>query len=575
MKKILMTILIASCLVAHTQTPHEFLFGGGLGMSTLKYDGSKAGFGGNLNIDYAYNFNKNWALFTGLELDFLSAKAKNSNFNTTELIHVAAYAPFGDDRFDYNADISGFSEKQNAMYLSIPIMARYHRAVIASGAKHSGSFYAMGGLKLGIPMSSKFDQSIDQYTTTGYSYLTAQMHENEPENGFSTYANQSQKTDLDLKFNIALALEAGYEWNLSQYRRIYTGIYFDYGLNNIASADNSPVISYNSLNPSKPLLNSITASSSKVKATAVGVMVRYSLNPDPQKAAMRQAQRAQNKANKEQEREAKANQKAEAAAAAQLAEQQRLAAAEKARQDSINEAARLAEAQRQAELARAKAVQDSIDKANTVTVKGVVKDQKNDQAIAASIEITNNSTGETVQTVQTNPQTGEYTFDLKKGSDYGVAVKKDGYLFGSQNIDLTKESPENAAETQKSIRLNMQLEKVEKGAKMALENTFYEPNKTNLSKESETELENIVKLLNENPDIRLEVSGHTDNKGSAASNKKVSEARAKSVVDHLVKKGIDPKRLTVVGYGFDQPIADNNTEEGRAKNRRTEIKVIE
>lgn len=562
MKKILfLTLILCSAGMLRAQSPHELSLGGGLGMSTLRYTDSKAGFGGNINLGYAYSFNQKWALFTGLELDFLSAKAKNANFSTTELIHVAAYAPFGDDRFDYNADITGFSEKQKATYLSITIMARYRHTL--GGAENSSLFtrhsslYFMGGLKLGIPLSSKYNQSVAQYTTTGYSYLTAQTHANEPEYGFSTYNNQSAGGTLDLKFNVSLALEAGYEWSFANNRRLYTGIYFDYGLNSIASAEKAPVVSYNAANPAQPIHSSIT--SDKINAMALGVMVRYAINVDFKAMRERKVE--------------KARQQAQAAEAARLAKEQQLAAAEKSRQDSISNAQHLAalEKSRQDSIAaaRAQAVQDSINKANTVHVVGVVKDQKDGQPVAAAIEITNNTTGEAEQTVQTNPQTGAYSFDLKKGADYGVAVMKDGYLFGSQNIDLSG----NAAE--QNITLDMQLEKVEKGAKMELKNTFYEPNKTNISKESETELENIAKLLNENPAIRLEVSGHTDNVGSAAGNKKVSEARAESVVDHLVKKGIDPNRLTAVGYGFDQPIADNSTEEGRAKNRRTEIKVIE
>jgi len=83
-----------------------------------------------------------------------------------------------------------------------------------------------------------------------------------------------------------------------------------------------------------------------------------------------------------------------------------------------------------------------------------------------------------------------------------------------------------------------------------------------------------VELLKNNPGIRLEISGHTDNVGSYRANLKLSEARAKSVVDYLVGQGIDKKRLEYKGYSFNEPIADNNTEEGRSQNRRVEFKII-
>jgi len=103
-----------------------------------------------------------------------------------------------------------------------------------------------------------------------------------------------------------------------------------------------------------------------------------------------------------------------------------------------------------------------------------------------------------------------------------------------------------------------------------LNNIFFEFNKATLLKESIAELENIYLLLTENPKLHVEISGHTDNVGSAAVNNKLSLERAKAVVDYLIEKGIANERLTSVGYGFEKPIAPNTTEEGRQKNRRTE-----
>ena len=80
--------------------------------------------------------------------------------------------------------------------------------------------------------------------------------------------------------------------------------------------------------------------------------------------------------------------------------------------------------------------------------------------------------------------------------------------------------------------------------------------------------------MQNNPEVSIEIGGHTDNKGSAAYNKTLSENRAKSVYDYLIDNGIDTDRLTYKGYGFEEPIADNQTEKGRAKNRRTEFKII-
>ena len=88
-------------------------------------------------------------------------------------------------------------------------------------------------------------------------------------------------------------------------------------------------------------------------------------------------------------------------------------------------------------------------------------------------------------------------------------------------------------------------------------------------------MDRIVKLLTENPKIVVEISGHTDNVGSAVYNKKLSSDRAKSVVDYLISKGIAASNLSYKGYGFEQPIATNDTEVGRQMNRRTEFKIID
>ena len=107
-----------------------------------------------------------------------------------------------------------------------------------------------------------------------------------------------------------------------------------------------------------------------------------------------------------------------------------------------------------------------------------------------------------------------------------------------------------------------------------LKNIFFETAKATLKDESKTELNKLVELLTKNPTIKIEIGGHTDNVGVDAENLKLSDARAVAVKNYLTANGISADRLSTKGYGETQPIADNNTEVGRAKNRRTEFKVI-
>jgi outer membrane protein OmpA-like peptidoglycan-associated protein len=99
----------------------------------------------------------------------------------------------------------------------------------------------------------------------------------------------------------------------------------------------------------------------------------------------------------------------------------------------------------------------------------------------------------------------------------------------------------------------------------------FDTGKSIIRDESKPIIDQIVQMMNENPDLKLSVEGHTDNVGTPASNKTLSEARAKSVVSAIVAQGITADRLNPAGYGQDKPIADNNTEEGRAQNRRVEL----
>jgi len=119
------------------------------------------------------------------------------------------------------------------------------------------------------------------------------------------------------------------------------------------------------------------------------------------------------------------------------------------------------------------------------------------------------------------------------------------------------------------------LKKVIIGAKIVLNNIFFDYDKATLRHESTAELERLTDLMNKNENLRIEISGHTDNLGSDEYNQKLSERRSKAVVDYIIGKGVDQERMTYAGYGEAQPIETNDTDEGRQMNRRTEFKILE
>lgn len=210
-------------------------------------------------------------------------------------------------------------------------------------------------------------------------------------------------------------------------------------------------------------------------------------------------------------------------------------------------------------------------------LKGIIRDEKTQQPISATVEIIDNGTGELVSTFQSDGS-GKYLVSLPAGKNYGIAVKADSYLFHSENFNIP------LASGYREYIKNIDLKKVEVGKIIVLRNIFYDLDKATLRPESKSELERLIKLMNENPTLKIELGGHTDSRGSATYNQQLSEKRAMSVVNYLIDHGISKDRLKFAGYGETQlivPDAEINKltgdarEEAHQQNRRTEFKILE
>ncbi|MBR6249780.1 MAG: PD40 domain-containing protein [Bacteroidales bacterium] len=201
-------------------------------------------------------------------------------------------------------------------------------------------------------------------------------------------------------------------------------------------------------------------------------------------------------------------------------------------------------------------------------VKGVVKDAITGEPISAKIDITDNEKNELIFTSQSNASTGRFLVSLPSGKNYGIAVHADNYLFHSENFDIP------AATEYQEVEKEVNLANIKKDVKIVLRNVFFETGSAKLKPTSYAELGRLTQLLNDMPTLRIEISGHTDNKGGHAANQKLSAARAKAVVTFLISEGIAADRLEHKGYSYDQPVADNKTAVGRALNRRVEFKVL-
>jgi outer membrane protein OmpA-like peptidoglycan-associated protein len=209
----------------------------------------------------------------------------------------------------------------------------------------------------------------------------------------------------------------------------------------------------------------------------------------------------------------------------------------------------------------------TIAASNKALLRGIVVDSETHKPLYASIKLVDNKKNKPIAIFNTDSVTGQYVVSLSSGINYGIAVTADKYLFYSANIDLTDSSH------YREIEKNVALQPLEVGSHIALRNIFFDFNKSTLRKESNPELQRVIDLMNKYPKLTIEMSGYTDNKGTQAYNLKLSAARAKSVVTYLTTHGISAKRMTSKGYGADNPVATNATDEGRQMNRRTEFKI--
>lgn len=203
----------------------------------------------------------------------------------------------------------------------------------------------------------------------------------------------------------------------------------------------------------------------------------------------------------------------------------------------------------------------------TLWVKGKVYDRKNEKGLPSGVELIDLETQNIISKVQTD-ETGHYLITLPVGKDYAFNVNRRGYLFYSENFSLKDKEPDS------TYNIDIALQPIEANATIVLRNIFFDFNQYSLKPESQVELDKIVQLMRDNPTLRIQINGHTDNIGKAADNLKLSENRAQEVVKYLTQKGVQAERLSFKGFGATQPVADNTTEENRAKNRRTELKVV-
>lgn len=201
-------------------------------------------------------------------------------------------------------------------------------------------------------------------------------------------------------------------------------------------------------------------------------------------------------------------------------------------------------------------------------MKGIVYDSITHKPLEAIVKLLDPSTGDTIISSRSNPGDGSFLLVIPGGRNYALNVERQGYLFYSAYFEMAVES-----DYIDPFRKDIPLKPIKEGESMVLRNIFFATDSFNLLPESTAELDQLVRLLATNKGMDIEISGHTDNEGTEVYNQVLSEKRARSVYNYLLKAGIEPQRLKYRGYGQSVPIATNETPEGRALNRRTELVI--
>lgn len=202
-------------------------------------------------------------------------------------------------------------------------------------------------------------------------------------------------------------------------------------------------------------------------------------------------------------------------------------------------------------------------------LKGTITDATTGLKTGSEIVLSDLKTNQQVINISDTENQGDFLICLPAGKNYGLSVTHKGYLFYSENISLdqgfSKLSPKEE---------NIRLLPIVPGVFTTLKNIFFATNSWQLKPESITQLDEMARFMQLNPEVVMEVTGHTDHVGTEAYNLELSRNRAEAVVAELKKRKIAPWRLSSKGMGFSVPVGDNNTEEGRSANRRTEFKVL-
>ncbi len=211
-------------------------------------------------------------------------------------------------------------------------------------------------------------------------------------------------------------------------------------------------------------------------------------------------------------------------------------------------------------------IPDLFKPAPVIEISGRVLDKFSKKPVRAKILYENLTENLELGINESNPSNGAYKIAVPVGANYGYLAQADGYMSVTQSLDATN------LEDPQTITQDLYLMPIKRGTQIALNNIFFDYNKTDLNKESFSELNRLVDMMKKNPKMKIAIGGHTDSKGSDEYNIKLASDRAEAVQAYLVKKGIAASRMSIKTLGKSDPLtANEESSDGAALNRRVDI----
>lgn len=582
----LLIIIFLSFSATSSGQPRHFVdvWGGG-GYSRLNHgiENTKVpgGMGMNVGVGYELNINR-FALQTGLEYHHFGSKTSLLNHSDTYVIEYID--PYSISPMLYHYSFEEYSEKHRAGYLQIPLMAgaRFDRWYAFAGAKVGLNFYGNQIADGRVQLTVTDPQAIEDFTTI-----------------YDPIIYDKTKKPLSLELNVAAAAEIGLsldEWlpdgmkslnNRAKTPLSYrAGLFVDYGLLNLNKSTTVDPLSIPQnegglvADPTLINLASIPESTlandkrfgnlyAGIKLAVLFQVSKEKKKPVARKPAAKQQQQ-QSAMFYAQVLDAETHEALDAEVTVRYVSGNRQVF--KKTTDNFGFVEHELRAGRynvnvQADGYNAYKKPITHNKADTllIALQRVpnfyvhVIDMETRKNLRAEVNINLASDNTPVVEQETDVVSGMMNYELKPGR-YQLNVTAEGYIYHQDIIDFAK-----------SDTLLVALQAIKKDVRVVLNNLFFELNKTEIMPESEPALDDLYQFLVKNPSVNIHIVGHTDNTGSLSYNMNLSEGRAKAVLEAIAAKGIDSSRLSFEGRGPNEPVATNDTEEGRAQNRRVEF----